>query len=1401
MSVYLDVLPRLGLTEAEVAFDKLKGMAKKTGEEMGLSLGEGASAGLDKLKAGSVSAERAVSDDYRKMIVSAQQYEAQVKKVAEVEAARGRDSAAFAAATAKQTDLQLRATQAQTDHAAATTAAAAASTKYATAQEGSGLASAKLAGVLNGAGLAAFLATGVAIGATADKAADFEQGLTKLQAAAGELPQNMKAVSDGILQVSIKTGYSAGQLSDAMYVIEKAGFRGADGIKVLSAAAQGASSEQADLGEVVDGLTTSMKDFNVTPEQSARLMSQMVTAVGEAKTNFQDFAGALHSVEPAAAAAHLKLEDVWGTLAQMTQSGTSPAQAAVDMNQAITSLARPSDIQIAKMRQLGINGDEVSQKLGQNGLAGTLQGLYGQIAQRQDASTKLVDTGQLTQAGGALSNLHDMLNQTGDGALSDGAKSAAKAYLDGTISAKEYRKAVQDSNDEDKKKLLQFGELTDKVNAFSKRLAGGRDTLETTNAALGDVVGTGEAASVAFQTTGENAQSTNDKIAAIAKTTQEANGTVKGFDETQGTLNAQMREAKAAFGAAAIEMGDNFIPVLKTAAGALKTTAEFIAEHKQLMTNAAIAVGAFGIAWAGVKVALAVGNTFSAIAGGIDIVVGKFARMGGAAATAAAEVDTAAASEVAAQGRVGVAADAAAAQVRGVGSAALTAAGLVGGLAYASTQASDAFNKWSDDHPDVQRRDSGGKIIPGRESQGGGPFSGAVQVGTLPVAGPDQSTRPGAQAARRNLPAQVPGAPVPGAPIPPVSPSSDPGIDPGIPDFVPSESGTKGKKAPKGEKNDPIWIAPQNPDDFKGDGSGGVTGSSILKGGFNFLDPKSIGTFFTAMLADLAVGNPLGKTFAKELGGSASNPMYITSVDVDKAQTDLDKAIRGYGPDSTEAKTAAGKLQATQAMVGTSGGYYDPQTGSVSQRDLSSGGAAVRTGPGAEGWRSTVAATVAKYGSAAGIPEGQYGNWTDAIVRQIQTESSGNPGADNPNDSNGRGGTQHVAGLLQYLPSTYANSAQKLTGNPNMMDPVSQIAGALLAGKNAAGGPMGIGNGVGWGPSRQPVAAPSYGNPALDDPLTNYRGGGGESPVFRTSPPPSPGGPPPGATATATPGVFWDHDKGTFVNAQGQYVNPSTGNAYSLGGQAGPRLAPSAPSGRDGLQVVGPPGGTNATLPQTGTGLFNPGGILGGQPGPMAARPIPGMNIATAGVQSAGGAGGPRGATGGGTPGGAAPAANAAPAPRSWGSGKGATSSLGSSLGGALGSVFPGAQQAGQLLDRTIGYVGQLGGIAVEGLMQSLIPTGGGGGIGDPSHSVIGKLAGGIAGAHKSAPNTAGTTAPPMPSTGDQSMDKSKGGDTTHVGSQNNGVVVQGDMHVSTPDAGSMKQDTMTAASYPTQTR
>src|SRR5581483_2988868 len=124
----------------------------------------------------------------------------------------------------------------------------------------SGLAGGGALGAVVGIGAAAATAL-VGVGASAVKAAgDFETMTNTLVTSAGESASNLAAVRKGILDISVSTGTSVEQLSGAMYQIESSGQHGAAGLQVLTAAAQGAKSENADLTTVAKALTTVLTD-------------------------------------------------------------------------------------------------------------------------------------------------------------------------------------------------------------------------------------------------------------------------------------------------------------------------------------------------------------------------------------------------------------------------------------------------------------------------------------------------------------------------------------------------------------------------------------------------------------------------------------------------------------------------------------------------------------------------------------------------------------------------------------------------------------------------------------------------------------------------------------------------------------------------------------------------------------------------------------------------------------------------------------------------------------------------------------------------------------------------------------------------------------------------------------
>jgi hypothetical protein len=94
----------------------------------------------------------------------------------------------------------------------------------------------------------------------------------------------------------------------------------------------------------------------------------------------------------------------------------------------------------------------------------------------------------------------------------------------------------------------------------------------------------------------------------------------------------------------------------------------------------------------------------------------------------------------------------------------------------------------------------------------------------------------------------------------------------------------------------------------------------------------------------------------------------------------------------------------------------------------------------------------------------------------------------------------------------------------------------------------------------------------------------------------------------------------------------------------------------------------------------------------------------------------------------------------------------GTTAGGpAVGAAASAAADiATQELNRAVGFAGQVAGIAVDGLLETFMLNDSP--IADPSKSLFGKIASGLAGAHATSSNSAGMTAPPLKP--DDSKDK-----------------------------------------------
>jgi len=242
----------------------------------------------------------------------------------------------------------------------------------------------------------------VGIGAASVKmAADFQSGITTLETGAGESKSNLQMVADGIKNLAISTGTSTKQLTDGMFAIESAGFRGADGLNVLKAAAEGAKAQNADLGTVGKAVSTILVDYHLKSSQAVDATNALITTVQSGNMHLQDLAGSMGAVLPIASQMGVSFPQVGAAIATMTNSGMGAQQAAQNLAHTMLSLSAPNSVATKSMAAVGIKAQQLKDTLANQGLPAAIQLIEDHVGKKFPAGSVQAVTAFKNIMGGA----------------------------------------------------------------------------------------------------------------------------------------------------------------------------------------------------------------------------------------------------------------------------------------------------------------------------------------------------------------------------------------------------------------------------------------------------------------------------------------------------------------------------------------------------------------------------------------------------------------------------------------------------------------------------------------------------------------------------------------------------------------------------------------------------------------------------------------------------------------------------------------------------------------------------------------------------------------------------------------------------------------------------------------
>lgn len=665
MPVFLDVESRLDRASAAAAAKEITAIFEGVGRGVSRNLSGALSQGLGAFD----TAKSREQIDLLKLkfteAAQAQELLAQKAEAASLRSAAAWRSAEtavdkYGAASAR----AMRATATATDATAAATFAASKHAKSVedttTAHQNLTTAVAGSTGALNRFNGATTLAATAAVGGfiagavDATKAAgDFQVQLTRLNTVAGEAPQNLKLIHDGLMDLASKTGWDPTDLAHGMLTVEQHGYRAADALTVFKAVAQGAAEEGTDLGETANAVTGILGDYHLNVSQATDVTSKLVEAVGKSGTNFTAFTGALHNVLATAAAAKEPLDDLLATMALMTKSGMHPDQASDNLNHALSSLSKIGPQQREMISALGLDPRNISGQLATQGYIPTVQTIRSAVDQR------LGPNGNVILSAFENNPASQALEQEEYGKLSPNERSVADRIKSGQLSKAEFRKTSGGLGVTEAKVVDAYLSTHERNQGFNRVLTSLNTDQMSALQALQTALGGQDNARTALQVTDQNNPLAMQARKDIEDAKADPSGNVKGFDTAQQNFNAQWKDLKASIEALKIEFGEDFLPTATKWVQSLETGVHWMQQHRALVKDLIEDVTALSALFLGMKLATGLVNTvksfreaFGLTKTAVDQANTAMRESGPAAQAGASGVNAAASSESAAQQRV-----------------------------------------------------------------------------------------------------------------------------------------------------------------------------------------------------------------------------------------------------------------------------------------------------------------------------------------------------------------------------------------------------------------------------------------------------------------------------------------------------------------------------------------------------------------------------------------------------------------------------------------------------------------------------------------------------------------------------------------------------------------------------
>jgi len=198
----------------------------------------------------------------------------------------------------------------------------------------------------------------------------FDKAMVEVSTIAGVTNKRMTELRRSALLLSQSLGLDATEAAQGFYQALSAGVDESEVVEFMQNVGKFGQAAMTDTATATDLLTTALNSYNLDASQAAEVSDRLFTTIKLGKTNGEQLARSFARASGAASAGDVSMQELLGTVAQLTKKGVPTAEAFTQIKAAIQALYNPSSELVDIYDKLGVSGGR--QLIKQEGLAGAL---------------------------------------------------------------------------------------------------------------------------------------------------------------------------------------------------------------------------------------------------------------------------------------------------------------------------------------------------------------------------------------------------------------------------------------------------------------------------------------------------------------------------------------------------------------------------------------------------------------------------------------------------------------------------------------------------------------------------------------------------------------------------------------------------------------------------------------------------------------------------------------------------------------------------------------------------------------------------------------------------------------------------------------------------------------------